>query len=423
MNKFFQDIRQSVEKFNDQVLTSKKSNRSGVISAVGGTRLGGGESSSTTDIRTVTFDQPGSLGCRVEKNELNSIGACIVSHVEPNSSASRAGLQRGDIICNAFCREKGVDNTNDHKTSSSSGVISYDAFLELVKSNRRPLVLQIRRIGTSSATAAGAIGSGTAAAASTTTSAPISANAEVRRKAVMAAAEARERAHLQKMKPIEKGTKKASSSTATFSRAAESNNTTQDTDKTATPEETKRAIEAAKAGEAGTIAQLGYNPYEVIKGTGNQAQMAIIATNSTTNPIATTANTTAGTQVSHDATISTPLNEAFDHAFLLLITSTNQTEKEIVSSLNILRKLILNATTKGLEEEESDKYRRVRLSNPKIQSAVVSMQGGLDLMFACGFELVEDNTETFLVYPMDKEIPDWIPVALERMNDYVEQKK
>jgi hypothetical protein len=418
MNKFFQDIR---EKFNDQLLNNanaNKSNRSGVLSAAGGgTRLGGGSGSGSTDLRTVTLDQPGSIGCRVEKNELNSIGACIISHVEPNSAASHAGLQRGDIICNAHCIEKGGE-----PWTSSSAVLSYDAFLTLVKSNRRPLVLQIRRIGTSSSSAVAAVGSGTAAAAASSSSSSstpsMSANAEVRRKAVMAAAEARERAHQQKMKPIEKGTKKASTAAATATtttRAVEINHT---------PDETKRAIEAAKAGEAGTIAQLGYNPYEVIKGTGNQAQMAIIATTSTTNPLATTTTDTASTQLTHHNTVmSTPLNESFDHAFLLLITSTNHTEKEIVSSLTILRKLILNATTKGLQEEDSDKYRRVRLSNPKIQSAIVAMQGGLDLMFSCGFELVEDNTETYLVYPIDKEIPDWIPMALQRMNDYAEQQR
>jgi hypothetical protein len=425
MNKFFQDIRETVEKFNDQLLNTNKSNRSG-----GGTRLGGGSGSgsSSPDLRTVTLDQPGSIGCRVEKNEVNSMGACIISHVEPNSVASHAGLQRGDIICNAYCIEKGGEH-NDTKTangsisstSSSSGVLSYDAFLSLVKSNRRPLVLQIRRIGISAVDVGSRTATAAAAASSSSSSTPsMSANAEVRRKAVMAAAEARERAHQQKMKPIEKGTRKAStaSTTTTTTRAVEINNT---------PVETKRAIEAAKAGEAGTIAQLGYNPYEVIKGTGHQAQMAIIATGtSTTNPLATTTTDTTSTQLTHHNTtiMSTPLNEPFDHAFLLLITSTtNHTEKEIVSSLSIMRKLILNATTKGLQEEDSDKYRRVRLSNPKIQSAIVAMQGGLDLMFSCGFELVEENTETYLVYPIDKEIPHWIPMALQRMNDYVEQQR
>ncbi len=144
--------------------------------------------------------------------------------------------------------------------------------------------------------------------------------------------------------------------------------------------------------------------------------MAIIATATTKTTAATTDNTK-----SESPQIITPLNESFDHAFLLLVTS-NQTEEEIVTSLNVIRKLILNATTKGIEED-SDRYRRVRLSNPKIQSAIVAMQGGLDIMFSCGFELVEDDEETFLVYPMDKDIPDWIPMALQQMNDYMEQKK
>ena len=34
------------------------------------------------------------------------------------------------------------------------------------------------------------------------------------------------------------------------------------------------------------------------------------------------------------------------------------------------------------------KFRRVRLSNPKIAAAVVEASGGVELLLACGFEIV-----------------------------------
>lgn len=34
------------------------------------------------------------------------------------------------------------------------------------------------------------------------------------------------------------------------------------------------------------------------------------------------------------------------------------------------------------------KFRRLRLTNPRIQEAVVDVSGGLELLLACGFEVV-----------------------------------
>lgn len=118
------------------------------------------------------------------------------------------------------------------------------------------------------------------------------------------------------------------------------------------------------------------------------------------------------------------INESFDHAFLLFITSSVNS-REVYSSLNIIRKLISNATTK---ESSDDRYRRVRLSNPKIKSAIIDMPGGLDIMLSCGFELAEQEkdedgkAETFLVYPADRITPDWISLALQQMKNYADNK-
>ena len=87
------------------------------------------------------------------------------------------------------------------------------------------------------------------------------------------------------------------------------------------------------------------------------------------------------------------------------------------SSIAIMYKLIVNATTKGqdLSTEDSSKFRKVRLSNEKIKAAITQVNGGLDIMQAVGFQLAEDNGETYLVYPPGESGPDWLPESLEAM--------
>lgn len=41
-----------------------------------------------------------------------------------------------------------------------------------------------------------------------------------------------------------------------------------------------------------------------------------------------------------------------------------------------------------LDSPNDPKFRRVRLSNARIQSAVVDVGGGLELLLACGFDVV-----------------------------------
>jgi len=391
MDKFFKDIRQSVEKLSDQV--SKRSAPPGKQQQQG-SRLGGAKPGAQL---LFTFSQPGSLGCRVEKSEDGS-GACIVSFVQPDSQAHVAGLQRGDIVCHAYTTTALAD-------PSSEEDITHENFLKLVKSNERPLIIKVRRIQ-----------GVPAAATSTTTGSTVSANAEVRRKAVIAAAEARERAHQVKTKPIDRIPK----NTRPITPMATEHLSPQ----LPASEETKRAIAAAKAGEVETAAQLGYNPYEVTKGTGDQAKMAIIATTHGAISTSSSKQPQEKQAVPLQQVPQQEINESFDHAFLLFITSSVNS-REVYSSLNIIRKLISNATTK---ESSDDRYRRVRLSNPKIKSAIIDMPGGLDIMLSCGFELAEQEkdedgkAETFLVYPADRITPDWISLALQQMKNYADNK-
>lgn len=50
----------------------------------------------------------------------------------------------------------------------------------------------------------------------------------------------------------------------------------------------------------------------------------------------------------------------------------------------VLRRLLGNV----LSSPSDERFRRVRLTNPKIQAAVVDSSGGVELLLACGFEIV-----------------------------------
>jgi hypothetical protein len=89
----------------------------------------------------------------------------------------------------------------------------------------------------------------------------------------------------------------------------------------------------------------------------------------------------------------------FQQAFEECVTSNDHSV--IVSSFCILRKLILNATTKGQGEgEESSKFRKVRLSNAKIRAAITDVHGALDMMMACGFSIWLTRTESHTWYTL-----------------------
>jgi len=92
------------------------------------------------------------------------------------------------------------------------------------------------------------------------------------------------------------------------------------------------------------------------------------------------------------------------------------------SGLKIARTLVKNATTKGQQtddEAKAEKFRKVRLANPKIQAAVVDLPGNLHLLLAVGFQLTEDaaTNESLLVFPPFHTGPSWLPQALKAIED------
>lgn len=385
----------------------------------GSTNYGGGHAlggSAPGRVVTITLPEPGSLGVKVEKRP-NSKGTAIVSEVLPNGQAERAGLQRGDIIC-----YPGSDGTRE---------VLYNDFLGLASSGGRPIVFEVRRIDARKANSGATLGDAA--------SRPSTADAYARKQAVIAAAEARDRANKAKSKPISKkgGDKVLSAAEKRrleeqreemFRIRAEENTDTPMSD------EAKRAVEAAKAGEAAHAAELGYNPYETNKMTAGQAKTATVAVAHggvdagklvEDDGVPSELPSPGSTQAPPDPVSSeemeniNPIDPQFDEAYVAITCGTTD-NKAATKSISTMRKLIVNATTKGQIEadETSSKFRRVRLSNPKIKSFITDIHGSLELMLSVGFLLNEEDGETFLVYPLGNSGPDWLPLALARMEKY-----
>ena len=350
------------------------------------------------------------LKLQVERRK-NSHGTTIIAKVVPQSQAEEAGLQRGDVVC--------------YPLSNGEEEIQYDQFLEMAKSGRRPLRFDVRRIGIGGtpATSGGEKAGG----------GKVSADAEARKQAMIAAAVAREAKHKAKTKPVPKssstdrlaGRNKLDSMQQKQQRQQYEENDS---------EETRRAIAAIKQAEKDDAVNLGYNPYESKAMTSGQARTATVVmtkgeiqAENVPPKLLGSGNEGAPGRVNAptDPTESTsqPPNSEFDHAYTVLITS-NDNNAAVLKSMGIMRKLIINATTKGqqgnLDDESSSKFRRVRLSNPKIKEVITDLQGALELMMTVGFQLSEneDDGETYLVFPPGERGPLWLSGALQRMEAY-----
>ncbi|KAK7251639.1 hypothetical protein RIF29_35010 [Crotalaria pallida] len=68
-------------------------------------------------------------------------------------------------------------------------------------------------------------------------------------------------------------------------------------------------------------------------------------------------------------------------------------------SVDVVLKLLRNV----VREPENAKFRRIRMSNPKIKEAVGEVMGGVELLMFVGFEIREENEETWAVMEVPKE--------------------
>lgn len=357
-----------------------------------GQSLGGSKPGAVIDMVLV---EQGPLGIHIEKNTGNAASA-IVGSVVPGTQAERAGLKRGDVLC--FAGSNGQDE------------IPYEMFLDMARSGQRPIHLEARRFESKPLAKPS-----------------VSADAETRRRAMIAAAEAREKKHKSQTKTIKHVTK------STLLKQQQQEQQAPLTEEQLRPqtEASRQAIEAAKRGEADLTAALGYNPYEVVKKTAGQARSATTATQHGSiqaAPGSGNANASGGAipAVAPPANPTSALDDVAE-----LPTDFREALAEVVAfgdaeaaknGLKIARTLAKNATTKGQQTgdaEKAEKFRKVRLANPKIRAAIVDVPGNLHMLLAIGFQLTEDaaTNESLLVFPPFHNGPDWLPRALRAMED------
>lgn len=277
-----------------------------------------------------------------------------------------------------------------------------------------------------------------------------SAEADHRRQAVIAAAEAREKKHKAKSKPIARVTKSTlEREQQLLSQKQQSMEFHGDNNATAEPlsEESRQAAAAAKQGEAAYAAQLGYNPYETARVTAGQARTATTATQHGNidasgagdhMPSKSSSSAAAGSGVAPIPAVAPPraattsVEKAGGGAAMVpiplemeeaLTTLVSHPDVDVrCNCATILKKLIVNATTKGQKNdteqdtEAAKKFRKVRLANAKIKSSVVDVPGAIDILMSVGFTLQEQDGESCLIYPAYTPGPAWLPTALDHLS-------
>ena len=92
----------------------------------------------------------------------------------------------------------------------------------------------------------------------------------------------------------------------------------------------------------------------------------------------------------------------------IVLSIIQQHDKTVkVKLLTILTKILSNI----LKDPENEKFRKVRLANPNINSAVVVVDGGMELMGSCGFDVTtmpaadgSEETEEFFFFGLEEPL-------------------
>ncbi|PIA26626.1 hypothetical protein AQUCO_09100056v1 [Aquilegia coerulea] len=116
-------------------------------------------------------------------------------------------------------------------------------------------------------------------------------------------------------------------------------------------------------------------------------------------PLPTSSSSSSDSHIlsdSNNTLISTNESDSFHSSN----TASNQQLSDCISafasggvSVDIVLKLFKNI----IKEPENPKFRRIRLSNPKIREAVVEVAGGIELLECVGFSLQEETGEMWAV--------------------------
>ena len=455
MKGFFDKLGKDVQKTFSNSSSNHHHNRGGG-KTLGGTKAG-------TYIPNIIIAQPGPLGIQIENTIDNNYA--IIANVVKGGLGDNVGLQRGDVICHPSNSSSGggISNSNISNSDGSGKEMQYKEFLQMVKSNQRPLKFDVRRMiiqSQQSKNNTTATNNNTNANTSNSNNKinnnNVRADADARRQAVIAAAEQRSSTHKSKTKPIpkKKGGKVIPELTPDeiqkLTLQKEENIKRNEMYMTNEPMslEAKRAIEAAKKGEMEDIHSLGYNPYEVRKVTAGQASSAAIAMNhgaisatgggggggggsSNSNPnnnqsipsIQPPPNAmVAATSSPSTSSRTRPINTIFDEALNDLVTSNPK--QSISKSLRIINKLITNASSSTTPLD--DPKRKIRISpepNALIQSCVIDMNGAIELLISVGFVMMEDDDEKTVLFYGDQEEVSWLRDALEKMEQYENEYK
>ena len=105
------------------------------------------------------------------------------------------------------------------------------------------------------------------------------------------------------------------------------------------------------------------------------------------------------------ASSAAPSTSSTDHEVLMILSSTlseffdSNTPETILCTSKMLTKLLQNAIQPGNNNNTNnmDKFRKIRLSNPKIQAHIVRVQGAMNVLALAGF-IPASGEEEWLVY-------------------------
>ena len=292
------------------------------------------------------FGKSGPLGMTLSKDEETK--AAFVASVAAGGAAEKAGVEKGDVVV-------GIDNVD---------VATYDEFMATFRgADHRPVTFSLTRI--------------------------VSAK-DARREAQAKAALERDGAWAKRVASRPQGGRSGykgpSSSEDQGGRGLP--------DGPMNPE-TEAAWKAAQERHAAEAKHLGYDPYKSLS-TGSGAGGAAVAAASSSSSSATTIPPSSGTTSAPDD--SAAYDRASEEADVVVQALVANGDKAAVKTcLSTVLKLMENAISK-----DDDKFKRVRLANPNIQSRILAVQGGLEALVTAGFQLTtEDNEETALLLPND----------------------